>query len=320
MKRSLLPILFILTVTSFAQVPRVSAGRIEQLKNFPSKYVEARNIDVWLPPGYTKEKKYAVLYMHDGQNLFDTTYTYNRKEWKVDEEMALLQGKGQIKETIVVGIYNSADRWLEFFPNKPFKTLQPAWQDSLLTGMHMKGARIKSDDYLKFIVKELKPYIDSAYSTYPDAANTFTMGSSIAGLISVYAVCEYPTVFGGAAALSTHWPGGQLTGKKDNQLMGQAMNNYLKAKLPSPSNHRFFFDYGTESLDKLYEPYQQTIDQTMSKKGYTNKSWMTVKVWGGDNSEESWSRRLGAPMFFLLQKNAPVVIVPKMKPIINKNK
>jgi enterochelin esterase-like enzyme len=319
MKRSLIVIFLLFQGMAFGQVPKVSYGRIEQIVNFPSRFVEPRTIDIWLPPGYSKNRKYAVLYMHDGQNLFDTTLSYDKHEWRVDEQMERLLNNGQIKETIVVGIYNSGDRWQEFFPLKPFRTLPAAWQDSVLTAMQMRNAKIKSDDYLKFIVKELKPYIDSVYSTYRDAANTYTMGSSIGGLISVYAVCEYPAVFGGAAALSTHWPGGQMSGRKDNSLTAAAINKYLKAKLPSPASHRFFFDYGTETIDKQYEPYQLAIDKTMRSKGYTAASWLTLKIWGADNSNSSWSERLGAPLFFMLRKDLSASPVPKVKPVFKKN-
>ena len=98
-----------LSIASFGQVITsskltVSSGKVERIENFPSAYIASRNIDVWLPEGYNSTKKYNVLYMHDGQMLFDSTQTWNRKEWKVDEVVSQLIKSGKIEECIVVGI------------------------------------------------------------------------------------------------------------------------------------------------------------------------------------------------------------------------
>jgi enterochelin esterase-like enzyme len=300
MSRSLLLSVFlILPFLPQAQTPFVTAGRIVHIDQFPSEFIAARNIDIWLPPGYNEKKKYAVLYMHDGQMLFDTTYTWNKQEWSIDETLSMLIRNNQVKETIVVGIYNTDDRWLEYFPEKPFDKLPAVWQDSVIIGMQLHKKRAISDSYLKFIVKELKPFVDSAYSTYTDLNNTFMMGSSMGALISMYAVCEYPNVFGGAACLSTHWPAGY---NPDDQLATKAIRDYMKVKLPSPLNHRFYFDYGTEGLDKHYEPHQKIIDAAMKYKGYNKGNWLTLQFFGADHMEDSWKRRVAGPLFFLLKK------------------
>ena len=95
----------------------LSSGTLERIENFPSKYVRARNVDVWLPEGYSKKKKYAVLYMHDGQMLFDSSITWNKQEWKVDEVASQLMEEGKTKDFIVVAIWNHADiRHPNYFP------------------------------------------------------------------------------------------------------------------------------------------------------------------------------------------------------------
>lgn len=285
-----------------AQLPKPSMGRVEKIAGFKSKFVDARDIDVWLPLDYTADKHYAVLYVHDGQNLFDTTYTYNHEEWKLDEALGSLLKNGTVKETIIVGIYNTDKRWLEFVPAKPFNSMLPAMKDSMLKTMKITEKALLSDKYLKFLVKELKPYIDSVYSTYPDVNNTFTMGSSIGGLIAYYAVCEYPTVFGGAACLSTHWPGGQMTNRIDNKRYALMTLKYLQAKAPSPSNHRFYFDHGTVNLDKNYEPYQKAVDSVLKKKGYNTSNLLSITFYGADHTEKDWAKRLGGPLYFLLKR------------------
>lgn len=285
-----------------SQIPKVSSGTILQFPNFPSKYVAARNIDVWFPPHYDKKKKYPVLYMQDGKALFDSAIMWNKQEWGVDETMASLIKQKKIKESIVVGIWNSeATRQVDYFPQKAFELLTPAQQDAYykahIGDRQLLVGKVQSDNYLKFLVEELKPFMDSNFNVFTDAKNTFVAGSSYGGLITLYAICEYPNVFGRAACLSTHWPG--LVTTKDNPIPG-AIITYLKKNLPGPKNHKIYFDYGTATLDTLYKPIQQQVDKIMNLKGYSKKSWMTKEFIGADHTEKSWGRRLYIPFLFLL--------------------
>ena len=112
---------FVLTINLNAQNPTVSNGTLKVYENFNSKYVDARTIAVWLPEGYDSLKKYPVLYMHDGQMLFDSTTTWNKQEWKVDETTSNLISINKIKPFIVVGIWNNGTkRRFEYMPQKPF--------------------------------------------------------------------------------------------------------------------------------------------------------------------------------------------------------
>jgi enterochelin esterase-like enzyme len=88
-------------------LPVVSSGKIVRLESFKSEYVDSRNIDIWLPDNYSENKKYPVIYMHDGQMLFDSTNTWNHQEWQVDEILGDLIAHNEIKECIVVGIWNN---------------------------------------------------------------------------------------------------------------------------------------------------------------------------------------------------------------------
>jgi len=115
----------------------------------------------------------------------------------------------------------------------------------------------------------------------------------------MYALCEYPEVFYGAGCLSTHWVG---TFDTLNNPIPLEFVKYLDNNLPNPKNHKIYFDFGTETLDALYEPYQTMIDTIMVKHDYNQKNWMTVKFDGDDHSEESWKKRLHIPFKFLLAK------------------
>jgi enterochelin esterase-like enzyme len=288
----------------FAQAVKTSVGTVKRFEAFKSAYVSARNVDVWLPDNYNPKTKYAVLYMHDGQMLFDSSTTWNHQEWGVDETMTQLQKAGKIKNCIVVGVWNSPTRHSDYFPQKPFESLPVAQQDSLYLlnrkqNQALFSAKVQSDNYLKFLVKELKPFIDSSFSTLSNQKNTFVAGSSMGGLISMYAICEYPSVFGGAACLSTHWLGIMPT---PNNPVPPTFMNYLKTHLPSPKNHKIYFDYGTATLDAFYKPFQVEADAVMTAKGYSNKNWLTKEFVGDDHSEASWRRRLDIPLSFLLRK------------------
>jgi enterochelin esterase-like enzyme len=288
-----------------SQELQLASGRVERIKNFPSRYVKSRTIDVWLPDGYSPAGKYAVLYMHDGQMLFDSTGTWNHQEWRVDETAGKLMQEKKVRDFIVVGIYNGGTlRHSEYFPEEPFEMLSKAQQDSVMKAKRPEKKpvfydTVQSDEYLKFIVKELKPYIDSSFSTNPDQQNTFIAGSSMGGLISLYAVCQYPGVFCGAACLSTHWSG--IFTDVNNPIPGKFMK-YLKKHLPDPASHKFYFDYGSEGLDTLYKPYQQQADRIMKKKGYTPANWITKEFPGENHSEKAWAKRLEIPLVFLLGK------------------
>jgi enterochelin esterase-like enzyme len=295
-------LILIINFQCLGQIPKVSSGTIQQFADFPSKFVAARNIDVWLPADYDKKIKYSVLYMHDGKALFDSTIMWNKQEWGVDETLTSLIKEQKVKPCIVVGIYNSeATRQADYFPQKAFELLTPKQQEdynnTYLGDRKLLVGKVQSDNYLKFIVNELKPFIDSTFNVYTDASNTFIAGSSYGGLISLYAICEYPNIFGGAACLSTHWPG--IATNKDNPIPNAIMN-YMKKNLPEPKNHKIYFDYGNLTLDSLYRPLQLKVDKIMKAKGYTQKNWVTKEFIGDDHSEKSWNERLYIPFTFLL--------------------
>ncbi len=301
-------IVFLFTLFSVlcqAQNLKVTSGKVEQLTPFKSQFVDARNVAIWLPDGYSTKEKYAVLYMHDGQMLFDPETTWNKQAWEVDSITGKLIAENKIQKCIVVGIWNNdKKRHPEYFPQKVYLTLS-AEQKKYVSDKLIERKKIDSefrpisDTYLQFIVKELKPFIDKNYVTYTDRKHTFIAGSSMGGLISLYAICEYPKVFGGAACLSTHWTG--IYQNKDNPIP-DAIISYLKVHLPNPKNHKIYFDYGDKTLDSLYRPWQEKVDIVMKAKGFTTKNWSTQFFAGKDHSEQSWRERFFIPLEFLLGK------------------
>lgn len=300
----LFPFLLFFIAKTDLTAQRVAGGRLERIRDFQSKHVSARNVDVWLPPGYEIGNPLPVLYFQDGQMLFDSTDTWNHQEWELDETASALIKQGRIKPFIIVGIWNGGqERHTDYFPQKPFESLSANSQDSMYQAQRPEGDpvfhgyKVHSDEYLTFLTLELKPYIDSHYATLPDAANTSIGGSSMGGLISWYAMCEYPDVFGAALCLSTHWPG--TFNPQDNPIP-QAFLNYLETHLPNADTHRIFFDRGTETLDSWYGPYQQQVDQLFRRKGFDDEHFMSRVFPGDDHSEKSWASRMTIPLEFIL--------------------
>lgn len=285
-------------------LPKVASGRIERVENFQSKYVSARTVDVWLPEGYADTAKYAVLYMHDGQMLYDPEQSWNKQAWNVDDAAAALLAANKVRKFIIVGIWNSVQqRHPDYFPQKPFQQLTQTAKDTVTAQLQRAGRTEKnfqpqSDNYLKFIVQELKPYIDSKYAVHTNRENTFIAGSSMGGLISLYAICEYPKVFGGAACLSTHWTG---TFTPEHNPVPNAFLKYVAQHLPDPKTHKIYFDCGDQTLDAYYPAIQKKADALMKKKGYRSNNWMTRYFPGEDHSEQAWAKRVAIPLSFLLK-------------------
>lgn len=293
--------IFIFGSTIFAQV-NVTSGTVKRLEKFASKYVDARNVDVWLPDNYSNKKKYAVLYMHDGQMLYDAATTWNKQAWEVDETVEKLIKDGKIKDTIVAGVWNNGEyRHSEYYPQKTLEFLPPETREFIIS-KQLKD-KPQADNYLKFLTEELKPYIDKNFSTKRDRKNTFIAGSSMGGLISIYALCEYPDIFGGAAGISTHLPlilAEEIKDKYD--VVAASFRIYLEKNLPKADKRKIYFDYGDQTLDALYPPLQKKVDDIMKVKGWTEKSWTTKFFAGEDHSEKSWAKRLDIPVEFLLKK------------------
>lgn len=288
----------------------VSDGTLITHPNVESDYVDSRNVHVWLPEQYEelkqKGEKLAVVYMHDGQMLFDSNKTWNKQEWGVDEVANQLITDGKTKPFIVVGVDNGGKslRHSEYFPQKPFEALPKSYQQELYKAKRdehtpLFGEKVKSDGYLKFLVKELKPFIDKTYAVKTDKDNTFVMGSSMGGLISMYAISEYPDVFGAAACISTHWPG---IFSLDNNPIPAAFFDYLSTSLADGKDHRIYFDYGTETLDSLYPGLQKQADEVIKTRGYNTGNWVTRKFVGAAHTEIDWNKRLHIPLTFLLAK------------------
>lgn len=267
-----------------------NSGVIQRYTAFPSRYFEPRNVDIWCPPGYDQDltARYPVIYMHDGQNLFDSAIAHTGNDWGIDEAITHLIQQGYTRGAVVVGVWNGTHRWPDYMPQKLLDI--PDGHELRRRFIQEQGISARSDNYLRFLVDELKPFIDSHYRTLPDQPQTFVMGSSMGGLASLYALEEFPHIFSRAGCLSTHWPAG-----------GDILVDYLGRRLPPPGAHRLYFDYGTATLDALYEPFQQRFDAILLNSGYQpGRDWITLKFEGAEHNESAWRARVEIPLRFLL--------------------
>jgi enterochelin esterase-like enzyme len=282
-----------------------AGGRFVDYEAFPSQHAATRKVRVWLPPGYdTSTERHAVLYMHDGQNLFEPADSVAWGAWNLDGHVATLMREQKVRPTIVVGIWNlGMDRGREYLPQAPLAGLPEALRDQI-AGPGTDGASAPlSDAYLRFLVNELKPFIDARYRTAAGRADTVIMGSSMGGLISLYALATYPQVFGAAGCVSTHWPmstSGKQKAPAFEQLAG-AYRNWLVTELPDAGAHKLYFDHGTLGIDALYPPFQAKVDQLLDAKGYRQGvDWITRAYPGTAHNEAAWRARLATPLEFLL--------------------
>lgn len=228
-----------------------------------------RDLLVYLPPSYPTSplRRYPVVYMHDGQNLFDRATSF-AGEWGVDETLEAASAEGL--EAIVVGIPNlGAERCDEYSP----------WMDA-------KAGGGRGDAYLSFLIDTVKPLIDRDFRTRPERDDTAIVGSSMGGLISLYAFFRHPRTFGSAGAMSPAlW------------FAGGAAFSYLERVSFVPG--RIYLDVGTlEGAGELRDV--RRLYRLLRRKGYSRGELRLVVERGGQHREAAWARRLPGQLRFLL--------------------
>lgn len=245
-------------------------GRMITREGFACKGLKyQRPIQVWLPKSYSDSgEPSAVIYMHDGQNLFEPASAFAGVDWKVDEVVSSLLQRKKIKPCIVVGIPNSPDRMQEL---------------NLFTG--------KGKAYAKFIIDEVKPWVDSSFNVKADAASTAIMGSSMGGLMSFQMAYAFSETFGLAGCLSSAFQ--KTYGKIFQQI---------SARVDLPLYSRFYLDTG-EYEPPITESYFQMMD-LMKEKGFIEgQNLMGYYDEKATHCEAAWAKRLHIPLQFLLGKN-----------------
>ncbi|HET9399126.1 MAG TPA: alpha/beta hydrolase-fold protein [Sphingomicrobium sp.] len=287
-------------------VPKVSEGRVVAWPALDGGPAGKMTVWVWLPPGYdeAKGKKFPVLYMHDGQNLFDKDLTVYNQEWGMDEAIPRMARQGDLRNWIVVGVQSPTARYRSLFPQKIFPLLSAGLQKRV-TGIEINEPKgdLAGDAYLTFMVETVKQRVDREFRTLQGPADTAVMGSSMGGLMAFYAMAEYPEVFGQAAAVSMHIPLAGVEKGEDHQKWAaeaaDAFRRYLAASKMRPGRNRLYIDHGTASLDEAYAPYSKTLIPMLEASGWKGPSLMFRTYAGAEHNETAWAQRVDIPLAFL---------------------
>jgi predicted alpha/beta superfamily hydrolase len=277
------------TVTRMFNTPRdpvviSRVGTIRVHASFPSRNVAPRDVQVYLPPGYEREtsRRYPVLYLHDGQNVFNAASV--GMEWQVDETAERLIRAGRIQPLIVVAVSNTEARRDEYTPTY-VERKQP-------DGVISKGGG-KAHLYGRFLIEELKPFIDRTYRTLVDAANTTLGGASLGGLVSVWLALEHPLVFGSALAVSPaiRWD--------DSVLLKKI------AALPQVVPVRVWVDIGLLEGEEAVTGARRLRDALEEKGWRRGFDLEYLEQEGGQHDEISWGSRVEEMLSFLDNRPKP---------------
>ena len=252
------------------------SGNIRKHEKFASQHLQSRDVLVYLPPGYDADptRRYPVLYMHDGQNLFDPATAFG-EDWKVDSTAESLIQKGEMEPIIIVGIANTGEKRIdEYTPTKDEKKQQGG----------------EADKYGQMLVAELKPFIDRLYRTLPEAANTGLGGSSLGGLISMHLGLTHSQVFGKLAVLSPSvwWDGREIVHEVEA----------LQSKLPL----RIWLDAGTKEGPEVTNDARLLRDALVAKGWKLDDDLRYFEAEGGEHNEHAWGARLDIVLKYLFPR------------------
>lgn len=276
MKRILISLFIILfSGNYYAQDKPSTASKNVKIisENFEMPQLERnRRIWIYLPPDYeTSKKKYPVMYMHDGQNLFDDKTSYIG-EWQVDESLDKLFAAGE-STGIIVGIDNGGEKRIEEL--SPFK--------------NEKYGGGNGENYMKFIVETLKPYIDKHYRTKSCRKHTALGGSSLGALISVYGAVKYPKKFGKVLAFSNaFW------------FNSDEMDAFIKNANVNLGRQKYYFIQGKHESKDMDEQTMKVINNLKLKK-VKSKNIYNRSDEDGKHNEMYWRREFPAAFLWLLK-------------------
>ena len=253
----------------------VSSPHLERHAAFRSRFLDrARDVVVYLPPSYAADhaRRYPVLYMHDGQNLFDPETSYVRgQHWRLGEMADMLIAEGRVQPLIIVGVnHTGPGRLHEYTPTK----------DPRLGGGLGKA-------YGRLLVEELKPFIDARYRTRPGRDHTGLGGSSLGGLSTMYLGLRHSDVFGLLAVMSPSvWWG------------RRAILRYVAKARPRPDT-RIWLDMGTaESRYGVADA--RKLRNALVKAGWREDVDLAyAEPQGATHSETAWAHRVGDVLHFL---------------------
>lgn len=276
-------------------------GRLLEYEKVAAAGLPVQRLTIWLPPGYDRSsRRYPVLYMHDGHNLFDPAKSNFNKVWAADKAMLKAMRTGRVEPHIIVGIWAPGpDRYRQYLPQSLYEAASGTPRAAMDA---MTGGQVISQAYLDWLAGPLKQWVDASFRTRPGPADTAIAGSSMGGLMSCYAFLERPETFGRAGCISSHWPAAdpRVVGEANPQLMA-LWDAWFAARLGQPQSRRVWMDHGTATLDAFYAPYQQAIDARFTASGWQRgRDWQSTVYPGAEHEENAWAARLPEVFAWLL--------------------
>jgi oligosaccharide 4-alpha-D-glucosyltransferase len=264
-------------------------GKLITWRDVESSFLgEPRHVQVWLPPGYDEnpERHYPVIYMSDGENLFDPRIASWGTDWGIDEAMSRGVESGDFEPAIVVAVWSTSNRSTEYSP----------WHDAA--------------SYARFLIEDLQPRVNSTFRTRTGPENTSAMGSSAGALLAYYLVKEHPDSFGACGCVSTHFPvspaayarisGAESTDADDTPYV----LSDIAAGATVPAGARFYFDYGTQSHDAEYGPTHAAVREWLLAQGlHEGTDFRIREVPGATHNEAAWRARVGDQLQWLLRND-----------------
>jgi predicted alpha/beta superfamily hydrolase len=251
------------------------AARLHKQERFISKLEDDHHdLLVYLPPMYDAdpERRFSVLYMQDGQNLFDPETSFIKGNyWRMGETTDALIEAGAIEPLIIVGIYNTGDRRIDEYT--------PV-EDRRLGGGH-------ADAYGRMLVEELKPYVDAQYRTLPGAEHSGMGGSSLGGLVTLYLGLRYPSVFSRLAVMSPSvW------------WRNRAILNTIES-LPQKPELRIWLDIGTKESARAVPDARTLRDRLVNKGWQLAGDLVYYEAKNAEHTESAWAQRVSPMLQFL---------------------
>jgi predicted alpha/beta superfamily hydrolase len=279
-------------------------GRFLEYERIVAEGLPDQRLSIWLPPGYDASgRRYPVLYMHDGHNLFDPKNSNFNKIWAADKAMLAAMASGTVEPHIIIGIWAPGrDRYRQYLPRSAYDAAPTAVRAQM--DAMSNGGAVVSDRYLAWIAGPLKSWVDSSFRTRPGRDDTAIVGSSMGGLMSCYAILERPDVFGRAGCVSSHWPAVDPRAVAGEDSGVKSMwDAWFAKRLGAPDGRRVWMDHGTATLDQFYAPYQQVVDARFAAAGWQKgRDWESKVYEGAEHEENAWAARLPEIFGWLLRK------------------
>lgn len=260
-----------------ARAPTLT-GDVRRHPQFPSRFVRPRDVLVWLPPGYDADstRRYPVVYFHDGNNVLDAATSFKGVEWGVDETAARLIGEGKVRPFIAVAVYNTPDRVSEY-----------------TTAADPRHGGGQGTDYQRFLVEELKPFVDGSYRTLTGPGDAGVVGSSLGGLVSLELGLARPEVFGlvGCVSPAAWWAGRDVV---------------RRAALVQPAKLRVWLDSGTAEgtahagRREWLDDARALRDALLAAGCREGPRFHYEEVEGAVHDEGAWAARVDRILVFLL--------------------